>query len=140
MSSKELYRRFLSLCQKWPKDETKVDRDFATFFRDSLGKHFPHGELGQVKDRAYVESALDSLEALANNTYFSQNQLKRSSSTGLDGWACREAISTANLREIQEQEELTLIRRLKATLNMKYKAIEPEIDEKQTIEQDSSKK
>lgn len=118
--SRELYRRFTSLCQKWPKDETKSGRDYAEFFRKQLGAYFPQGELSQVKDVDLVDSQLSALERIANNTYYNENPLKKSSASGLESWACRDAVSNEGIRTVQEQEEATLIAKLKNNLRFRY--------------------
>lgn len=123
--SRELYRRFTSLCQKWPKDETKSGRDYGEFFRKQLGAYFPQGELSQVKDVDLVDSQLSALERIANNSYYNENPLKKSSASGLESWACREAVSNEGIRTIQEQEEATLISKLKTNLRFKFSRDEP---------------
>lgn len=128
MAGKELYRRFVNICQIWPRDSTKAGRDFGEHFRQILSSKFPHGDLGEVKDKSYVESAISALETIANNVHFNSNVLKRSSSTGLEAWACREAVSTECLRQLQEQEESTLIKRLQSTLSMSYKESENKVE------------
>lgn len=133
MSSRELYRRFVSLCQKWPKDETKVGRDFGEFFRKKLGEQFPHGELSQLKDTRSVESALSSLERIANNHYFNENPLLRSSSTGNSLEECRALVSTVGLKSLQEQEEGPLVKRIKQTLNIKLI-----MDDKSNVKEEKS--
>lgn len=120
MSTRELYKRFVSLCQKWPKDETKAGRDYGELFRVQLMNHFPHGDLGQVKDSQKVEAALNSLERIANNTYYNENLLKRSSSSGLGASACRDAISNEGIRIIHEQDETSLMNRLRTSLSAKF--------------------
>lgn len=118
--SRELYRRFKSLCQKWPKDETKLGRDYGEYFRQQIGAHFPQGELSQVKDIDLVDQQLSSLERIVNNTYYNENPLKKSSASGMEAWACREAVSTEGLRTIHEQEEASLINKLKDGLRFKF--------------------
>lgn len=119
MSSKELYKRFVSVCKKWPRDETKVGRDYGDYIREQFKAEFPHAEQSQVKNIQALESSISSLEKLANNIYFNENPLKRSSASGMEAWACRVAVSTEGLRAIQEQEEATLVKRLKQALNIK---------------------
>ena len=122
MLSKDLYRRFVNLCEKWPKDNTKVGRDYAEYFRRQIGVNFPHGELGQVQDPKAVEESISALERIANNLYYNENPLKRSSASGLEAWACRLAISNDGIREIQEQDEVSLINKLKRRLGISFLA------------------
>lgn len=119
-SSQQLYKRFINLCQKWPKDESKYGRDFGEYFRNKLTPEFPHGEASHLENPRKVDEAISALERIAENRYFSENPLKRSSASGLEGWACKEAVSTDNLRELQEQEENTLIKKLSEALNFKF--------------------
>lgn len=120
MSSKELYKRFVSVCKKWPSDETKVNRDYANFFRQQFKAKFPHAEQSQVKNLEELDSSLSSLERLANNIYFNENPLKTSSASGMEASACRVAVSTEGLRAIQEQDEASLVKRLRQALNVKF--------------------
>lgn len=120
MTSKDLYRRFAALCQKWPKDESKVGRDYGEVFRAQLTEQFPHGELGEVKDPKRVAAAIGALERIANNNFFNENPLKRSSASGLEAWACHEAISNEGLKSVQEQDEMSLINRLMSTMSAKF--------------------
>lgn len=118
--SKELYKRFTSLCQKWPIDKTKAGRDYGQFFREQLGAHFPQGEISKVKDMDLVESQLSSLERIADNTYYNETPLKRSSASGMEVSACRNLVSNEGLRSIQEQDEVSLIQKLKSNLKFKF--------------------
>lgn len=42
------YRRFLKLCEEWPKDEAKKGRDLGTFLRQRVASAFREGENTQV--------------------------------------------------------------------------------------------
>uniref|UniRef100_A0A6G1S7U4 Mitochondrial nucleoid factor 1 n=1 Tax=Aceria tosichella TaxID=561515 RepID=A0A6G1S7U4_9ACAR len=118
-TSKELFRRFANLCQKWPKDETKVGRDYGEYFRSQLSRHFPHGEQSQLNNIKEVERAISSLERLANNKYYNENPLKRSSASGLDAWACRQAISNDGIK-ILEEDEKSVVNRLLNSLGVRF--------------------
>lgn len=121
MTSRELYKRFTSLCQKWPRDESKAGRDYGEYFRKELSEFFPQGEFSQVKDAQKVDAKLKPLERIASNQYYNEKQLKRSSASGMEGWACRGAVSNEGIRAVQEQDETSLIQRLKISLNFKFK-------------------
>lgn len=43
------YRRFLKLCEEWPRDETKKGRDLGTFLRQRVASAFREGENTQVE-------------------------------------------------------------------------------------------
>lgn len=120
MTSKELYRRFIRLCEKWPRDEYKVGRDYGEFFRSKLGIKFPHAHQSYIEDFKEFDLKLAALERIVNNTYFNENLLKRSSSSGLESWACSEAISNEGIRSLEKYEENSVINRLKETLSFRY--------------------
>lgn len=120
MGSREFYNRFVGLCKRWPKDETKYGRDYGEFFRKQFQNDFPHGEFSTVKDPIKLEQSLSALERLANNVYYKENPLKRSSASGLEAESCKIAISTDGLRAIQEQEENGITKRLKKALSVKF--------------------
>lgn len=119
MSSKELFKRFVNLCQKWPKDDTKVGRDYGEYFRSQLVRYFPHGEQSELKNTKEVEKAISSLERLANNQYYNENPLKRSSASGLEAWACKRAISNEGIK-LMEEDEKSVVQRLLNTLNVRF--------------------
>lgn len=120
MSSKELFQRFARLCQKWPKDESKLGRDLGEAFRQELNEHFTHGDLGQVKNPERVRAILEPLERLVDNQYFDENPLKRSSASGLDLGVLGDVISNEGLKVMQDQDEGSIINRLKSSLSMRF--------------------
>lgn len=125
MSSRELYRRFLSLCRKWPTDEQKAGRDYGEMFRRQFSAKFPQGELSSVDLPRELDKSLSALERLANNSYYNENPLQRSSASGLEAWACREAVSNESLRLFQEEEEVTILSRLKQALSIRFSGLAP---------------
>lgn len=120
MTSKELYKRFIGLCERWPKDELKVGRDYGEYFRNRLVKKFPHGQQTSLENPKDLDLKLAALERIANNTYYNENPLKRSSSTGLESWACSESISNEGIRSIERYEETSVINRLKESLKYSF--------------------
>lgn len=42
------YRRFLKLCEEWPRNEAKKNRDLGTFLRQRVATAFREGENTQV--------------------------------------------------------------------------------------------
>lgn len=42
------YRRFLKLCEEWPRDDYKKGRDLGTFLRQRVASAFREGENTQV--------------------------------------------------------------------------------------------
>lgn len=57
------YRRFLKLCEEWPKDESKKGRDLGTFLRQRVASAFREGENTQVGDLIPNEDARFTLVA-----------------------------------------------------------------------------
>lgn len=53
------YRRFLKLCEEWPKDESKKGRDLGTFLRQRVASAFREGENTQVGDLVLSELLQD---------------------------------------------------------------------------------
>lgn len=45
------YRRFLKLCEEWPRDDYKKGRDLGTFLRQRVALAFREGENTQVSQR-----------------------------------------------------------------------------------------
>lgn len=46
------YRRFLKLCEEWPVEETKRQRDLGIFLRQRVAQAFREGENTQVRAEA----------------------------------------------------------------------------------------
>lgn len=47
------YRRFLKLCEEWPVEETKRQRDLGVFIRQRVAQAFREGENTQVRAGRY---------------------------------------------------------------------------------------
>lgn len=85
-----------------------------------MNVHFPRGESSHISKPKELNKTLAALERIADNSYFNENPLKKSSASGLEGWVCREAVTTDNLKAMQEQDENTLIKKLSEALRFKY--------------------
>lgn len=123
MTSKELYKRFANLCQKWPTDDTKLGRDYAQYFRQQFANYFPQGEHSQIKNSQMIESQLNALERIAKDAYFNENLLKKSSASGLEAWACKTAVSNEFLKIVKERDDNVLVNKLRRALSMKFAPI-----------------
>ncbi|CAB1315262.1 unnamed protein product [Coregonus sp. 'balchen'] len=44
------YRRFLKLCEEWPRDESKKSRDLGTFLRQRVAHAFREGNMQQMDE------------------------------------------------------------------------------------------
>lgn len=125
MSTRELYRRFLSLCRKWPTDEQKTGRDYGEMFRKQISSKFPQGELTINESPKELEKGLSALERLANNSYYNENPLQRSTASGLEAWACREIISNESMKILQDEDHASVLSRLKHALSIKFSTLAP---------------
>ncbi|XP_016314470.1 ubiquinol-cytochrome-c reductase complex assembly factor 2-like isoform X2 [Sinocyclocheilus anshuiensis] len=75
------YRRFLKLCEEWPKDESKKGRDLGAFLRQRVASAFREGE----------------------NTQFPR--AKDTSFTGVTVEECRILLATGNMQHTDEEKK-----------------------------------
>lgn len=120
MSSKQLYKRFLDVVENWTVDQTKHGRDYAVILRHQFVKTFSQAGNSPVPDPVELERKIIALEKIAGNKFYNETPKKRSSSTGLEIWACTESVSTDSLEQFREQSDETLLRRLTNNLSMKF--------------------
>lgn len=60
------YRRFLKLCEEWPRNEYKKNRDLGTFLRQRVALAFREGENTQVLQTNTHNTALLVLGYIRN--------------------------------------------------------------------------
>lgn len=116
-SSKELYRRFQSLCQRWPVDKGKSGRDLGEYYRQHFAKVFPHGQLSSLEDIKLIEAQIEALENVASNKYYNVSTLLKSTSTGLEPTICDQAMTNEGLEQAKELNEQSVIQQLKMLLS-----------------------
>uniref|UniRef100_A0A3Q3XS74 Mitochondrial nucleoid factor 1 n=1 Tax=Mola mola TaxID=94237 RepID=A0A3Q3XS74_MOLML len=61
------YRRFLKLCEEWPRDEYKKGRDLGTFLRQRVASAFREGENTQfprVRDTSFTGVTVEECKLL----------------------------------------------------------------------------
>uniref|UniRef100_A0A3B4A678 Mitochondrial nucleoid factor 1 n=1 Tax=Periophthalmus magnuspinnatus TaxID=409849 RepID=A0A3B4A678_9GOBI len=61
------YRRFLKLCEEWPRDESKKARDLGTFLRQRVAATFREGESTQfprVRDTSFTGVTVEECRVL----------------------------------------------------------------------------
>nr|XP_046197419.1 ubiquinol-cytochrome-c reductase complex assembly factor 2-like isoform X2 [Oncorhynchus gorbuscha] len=75
------YRRFLKLCEEWPRDESKKGRDLGTFLRQRVTHAFREGE----------------------NTQFPRT--RDTSFTGVTVEECRMLLATGNMQQMDEKKK-----------------------------------
>uniref|UniRef100_A0A0N4Z965 Ubiquinol-cytochrome-c reductase complex assembly factor 2 n=1 Tax=Parastrongyloides trichosuri TaxID=131310 RepID=A0A0N4Z965_PARTI len=68
---KQLYKSYISLISKWPKDVNKSGkRCFPTFLQNTVKKTFEDGKLGDVKiDESLCRRRLRALEDIRENRF-----------------------------------------------------------------------
>uniref|UniRef100_A0AAZ3SKK3 Mitochondrial nucleoid factor 1 n=1 Tax=Oncorhynchus tshawytscha TaxID=74940 RepID=A0AAZ3SKK3_ONCTS len=90
------YRRFLKLCEEWPRDESKKGRDLGTFLRQRVALAFREGENTQLSDPEKCDQMYDSLARINTNIYRERFPRTRDTSfTGVTVEECRMLLATA---------------------------------------------
>uniref|UniRef100_A0AAY4A7W4 Mitochondrial nucleoid factor 1 n=1 Tax=Denticeps clupeoides TaxID=299321 RepID=A0AAY4A7W4_9TELE len=89
------YRRFLKLCEEWPRDDSKKGRDLGTFLRQRVAQAFREGENTQISDPEKCDQMYESLARINSNTYREKfPRAKDTSFTGVTAEECRVLLST----------------------------------------------
>ncbi|KAK7078267.1 Ubiquinol-cytochrome-c reductase complex assembly factor 2 [Halocaridina rubra] len=102
--SRNSYRNFLKLLEKWPLDETKKGRDLGEYIRVRITSAFKQGDSSIVNEEECMRTH-SSLDRLASNVYaIRYPRALRSSSTGLSLDQCREVNSTEFMENVTAQE------------------------------------
>ncbi|KAL4645818.1 ubiquinol-cytochrome-c reductase complex assembly factor 2 [Arapaima gigas] len=111
------YRRFLKLCEEWPKDESKKGRDLGTFLRQRVALAFREGENTQISDPDKCDQMYESLVRINSNYYRDKfPRAKDTSFTGVTVEECRVLLSTGkdsrlrllskgNMQQMDEQKK-----------------------------------
>ncbi|CAG06924.1 unnamed protein product [Tetraodon nigroviridis] len=63
------YRRFLKLCEEWPRDDYKKGRDLGTFLRQRVASAFREGENTQISDPEKCDQMYESLARINSSVY-----------------------------------------------------------------------
>uniref|UniRef100_A0A8C6SGG1 Mitochondrial nucleoid factor 1 n=1 Tax=Neogobius melanostomus TaxID=47308 RepID=A0A8C6SGG1_9GOBI len=88
------YRRFLKLCEEWPRDESKKARDLGTFLRQRVAAAFREGESTQLSDPEKCDQMYESLARLNSNVYRQKfPRVRDTSFTGVTVEECRVLLS-----------------------------------------------
>ncbi|XP_064097310.1 ubiquinol-cytochrome-c reductase complex assembly factor 2-like [Macrobrachium nipponense] len=103
--SRNSYRSFLRLLEKWPIDTSKSGgRDLGEHLRHQVTNAFKQGDATVVNENE-CQRIHSSLERLALNVHGNKFPRKlQSSSTGLSLDQCREISSTEFIETVQEEE------------------------------------
>ncbi|XP_023669213.1 ubiquinol-cytochrome-c reductase complex assembly factor 2 isoform X1 [Paramormyrops kingsleyae] len=100
------YRRFLKLCEEWPRDESKKGRDLGTFLRQRVALAFREGENTQISDPEKCDQMYESLVRI-NNNYYKEKfpRVKDTSFTGVTVEECRLLLSTGSMQQMDEEKK-----------------------------------
>ncbi|XP_048873014.1 ubiquinol-cytochrome-c reductase complex assembly factor 2 isoform X2 [Brienomyrus brachyistius] len=117
------YRRFLKLCEEWPRDESKKGRDLGTFLRQRVALAFREGENTQISDPEKCDQMYDSLVRI-NNNYYKEKfpRVKDTSFTGVTVEECRLLLSTGSMQQMDEEKKKGLWK----TLMERFSSKQPE--------------
>lgn len=116
-STKQLYKRFVHLCQKWPLDKEKTGRDLGQFIRDHFSSQFPHGELSSLKNAASTEAQLQALENIASNKYYNVTKFNDSTASSIRPGDCDSVLSNESLQIAKDFNEESVLTKLKVFLS-----------------------
>ncbi|KAG5837936.1 ubiquinol-cytochrome-c reductase complex assembly factor 2 [Anguilla rostrata] len=100
------YRRFLKLCEEWPRDESKKGRDLGTFLRQRVAHAFREGENTQISDPEKCDQMYESL-ARINSSFYKEKfpRAKDTSFTGVTVEECRVLLSTGSMQQMDEEKK-----------------------------------
>ncbi|KAJ8390512.1 hypothetical protein AAFF_G00103090 [Aldrovandia affinis] len=100
------YRRFLKLCEEWPRDESKKGRDLGTFLRQRVAHAFREGENTQISDPEKCDQMYESLARINSNFYREKfPRAKDTSFTGVTVEECRVLLSTGSMQQMDEEKK-----------------------------------
>uniref|UniRef100_A0A8C9NTT6 Mitochondrial nucleoid factor 1 n=1 Tax=Serinus canaria TaxID=9135 RepID=A0A8C9NTT6_SERCA len=89
------YRRFLRLCEEWPVEETKQQRDLGSFLRQKVAQAFREGENTPIPDPEACDQMYESLVRIHTNFYKNKYpRLKETTFTGVTVEDCRTILAT----------------------------------------------
>lgn len=120
------YRAYLKLCEKWPLDKTKVNRDLGELLRTRISAAYRQGE-NSIIDDPNCDVKLQSLLNIASNKH--GNKYPRSvvsSSMGLNREECQQAVSTEGLAALNMTQSMKVSDKLKSLFSFKILHKQPE--------------
>ncbi|NXI09500.1 UQCC2 factor, partial [Irena cyanogastra] len=118
------YRRFLRLCEEWPVEETKQQRDLGSFLRQRVAQAFREGENTPISDPEACDQMYESLVRIHTNFYKNKYpRLKDTTFTGVTVEDCRTILATDILKQMEDMKKGTWKR-----LREKFSARKPEDD------------
>lgn len=121
MTTAQLYRRYMKLCQEWGTDPTKTGRDLGEHIRQSVAAAFQRGESSSLSDFSSgigspttleeCSLKLESLERLAANKYYRPSDADLPTSTGGTKEEVRAMISNEGLEYAKQVYESSWVTR-----------------------------
>ncbi|NXI00540.1 UQCC2 factor, partial [Pachycephala philippinensis] len=118
------YRRFLRLCEEWPVEEAKRQRDLGAFLRQRVAQAFREGENTPISDPEACDQMYESLVRIHTNFYKNKYpRLKDTTFTGVTVEDCRMILATDILKQMEDMKKGTWKR-----LREKFSAKKPEED------------
>ncbi|XP_077459940.1 ubiquinol-cytochrome-c reductase complex assembly factor 2 [Stigmatopora argus] len=101
------YRRFLKLCEEWPRDESRKSRDLGTFLRQRVAAAFREGENTQISDTEKCDQTYESLARINANTYKQRfPRVRDTSFTGITAEECKLLWSSSVQQTEDEKKSL----------------------------------
>ncbi|NWV55103.1 UQCC2 factor, partial [Daphoenositta chrysoptera] len=118
------YRRFLRLCEEWPVEEARLQRDLGSFLRQRVAQAFREGENTPIPDPEACDQMYESLVRIHTNFYKNKYpRLKDTTFTGVTVEDCRTILATDILKQMEDMKKGTWKR-----LREKFSAKKPEED------------
>ncbi|NWT20418.1 UQCC2 factor, partial [Vireo altiloquus] len=118
------YRRFLRLCEEWPVEETKRQRDLGAVLRQRVAQAFREGENTPISDPEACDQMYESLVRIHTNFYKNKYpRLRDTTFTGVTVEDCRMILATDILKQMEDMKKGTWKR-----LREKFSAKKPEED------------
>ncbi|NXA82169.1 UQCC2 factor, partial [Thryothorus ludovicianus] len=119
------YRRFLRLCEEWPVEETKRQRDLGSFLRQRGAQALVcHLCPLQIADPEACDQMYESLVRIHTNFYKNKYpRLKDTTFTGVTVEDCRGILATDILKQMEDMKKGTWKR-----LREKFSAKKPDDD------------
>ncbi|XP_015506298.1 ubiquinol-cytochrome-c reductase complex assembly factor 2 [Parus major] len=118
------YRRFLRLCEEWPVEDSKQQRDLGSVLRQRVAQAFREGENTPISDPEACDQMYESLVRIHTNFYKNKYpRLKDTTFTGVTVEDCRMILATDILKQMEDIKKGTWKR-----LREKFSAKKPEED------------
>ncbi|NXW71810.1 hypothetical protein DUI87_24099 [Hirundo rustica rustica] len=99
------YRRFLRLCEEWPAEDSKRQRDLGAFLRQRVAQAFREGENTPISDPKACDQMYESLVRIHTNFYKNKYpRLKDTTFTGVTLEDCRMILATDILKQMEDMK------------------------------------